>query len=116
MAAVTANTLPFGSAEWLPAGVAWLLLLVVILLRWQGTRGPNGAAQWGAVAISAFSFLLWVPVLDASAPGVIGSFGIFHVLVQSEWINWAPQVQKFVPELLLVLWTILIPAFYRPSN
>ncbi len=109
----------YGSAAWLPAGVAWLLLMVVILLRWQATRGPDGDGQWGAVAISAVSFMLWVPVLDGvgSTPAMVGSFGIFHALID-DWglIHWAPAVQRFVPELLLVLWTILIPAFYRPSN
>ena len=118
-AAVASTAGQFGSAAWLPAGVAWLLLLVVILLRWQATRGPGGAPQWGAVAISAVAFLLWVPVLDGvgSSPAAVGSFGIFHALVDT-WkvIDWAPQVQRFVPELLLVLWTILIPAFYRPST
>ncbi len=108
-----------GSAAWLPAGVAWLLLLVVILLRWQATRGPNGAAQWGAVAISAISFMLWVPVLDGAMAntGMPSSFGIFHALID-DWkiLNWHVDVQRFVPELLLVLWTILIPAFYRPAN
>jgi len=112
---------PYGSADWLPAGVAWLLLIVVILLRWQATRGPNGDAQWGAVLISAVSFLLWVPVLDGAtggnASGAVASFGIFHVLV-NDWgvIHWPPPVQKFVPELLLVLWTILVPALYKPAN
>ena len=92
---------------------------MVILLRWQATRGPDGDGQWGAVAISAVSFMLWVPVLDGvgSTPAMVGSFGIFHALID-DWglIHWAPAVQRFVPELLLVLWTILIPAFYRPSN
>ncbi len=108
-----------GSAAWLPAGVAWLLLLLVILLRWQATRGPNGTAQWGAVAISAVSFMLWVPVLDGAMAGshIPGSFGIFHALID-DWkiLNWHVDVQRFVPELLLVLWTILVPAFYRPST
>jgi len=76
-------------------------------------------AQWGAVAISAVSFLLWVPVLDgaSAASGIPGSFGIFHALVD-DWkiLHWPIEVQRFVPELLLVLWTILVPAFYRPSS
>ena len=93
--------------------------MVVILLRWQATRGADGRPQWGAIAISAVSFLLWVPVLDgtvgsATAPG---SFGIFHTLID-DWklLDWHTEVQRFVPELLLVLWTMLIPAFYRPAR
>lgn len=110
-------------ANWLPAGVAWLIMIMVILLRWQATRGEHGEAQWGAVLIAAISFLLWVPVLDGlngvSIPGdagPAGSFGIFRTMTDLGIIHWHPQVQKFIPELLLVLWTILVPAFYRPAR
>ncbi|MEQ1577885.1 MAG: hypothetical protein ABL894_09545 [Hyphomicrobium sp.] len=97
------------SDHWLMISIAWLILLVVVLLRWQATRGDDGKAQWGAVAIAAVSFLLWVPVMN-------GSFGMFSMFELYSGLNVASPVEKFIPELLLVLWTILIPAFYRPQS
>lgn len=97
------------SDHWLLISIAWLILLVVVLLRWQATRGDDGRAQWGAVAIAAVSFLLWVPVMN-------GSFGLFNVFEIYSGIVVYQPVERFVPELLLVLWTILIPAFYRPES
>ena len=97
-----------GPDHWLLVAMAWLMLAVVILLRWQATRGPGGA-QWGAVFIAAVSFMLWVPVMQ-------GSFGIMDTI--SIWTETPvpDPVERFIPELLLVLWTILVPAFYRPQN
>lgn len=94
--------------HWLLIGIAWLILVVVVLLRWQATRDGNGRAQWGAVAIAAVSFFLWVPVMQ-------GSFGIFETLRIYSGVSPADAVKQFIPELLLVLWTMLIPAFYRPE-
>ena len=104
--AETAMALP---DHWLLIGISWLILLVVVLLRWQATRGEDGRAQWGAVAIAAVSFLLWVPVMN-------GSFGLFNVFEHYSHIHVYDAVERFIPELLLVLWTILIPAFYRPQS
>lgn len=97
------------SGHWLLISIAWIILLVVVLLRWQATRGDDGRAQWGAVAIAAVSFLLWVPVMN-------GSFGLFNVFEIYSGIPVYLPVERFIPELLLVLWTILIPAFYRPES
>jgi len=106
-----ANTVPdFGSSSWLVPAMAWMMLLVVILLRWQATRDANGTPQWGAVVIAAISFLLWVPTLDS------GTFGIIEFMYTMQWINWTPEVAKFVPEILLIFWTLLIPAFYKPEG
>jgi hypothetical protein len=90
-------------------GVAWLTLLVVILLRWHATRDDDGRSQWGAVAIAAVSFILWVPVMN-------GSFGILDTAQLVTATSFPPPVQKFIPELLLALWTVLVPVFYRPRG
>lgn len=97
------------SGHWLLIAVAWLILLVVVLLRWQATRVENGPAQWGAVFIAAVSFFLWVPVMG-------GSFGVLDTVQTYTGTVWPVAVQKFIPELLLILWTILVPAFYRPQG
>ncbi len=96
-------------ADWLPMAMAWFVLLLVILLRWQATRDSNGNAQWGAVAIAAISFFLWVPTMN-------GTFGIMEFATAAEWIDWPQPVKDFVPEILLIFWTIVIPAFYKPDN
>lgn len=96
-------------AGWLPIAMAWFVLMLVILLRWQATRDANGNAQWGAVAIAAISFFLWVPTMN-------GSFGILEFATAAEWIAWPKPVEEFVPEVLLIFWTIVIPAFYKPEN
>ncbi|MEQ8823400.1 MAG: hypothetical protein RIC14_03405 [Filomicrobium sp.] len=173
------------SGLWLPALVGWLVLAVVILLRWLATLGPDGKAQWGAVAIAAISFVLWVPNLgkscvtldpeDAGAcakrpvyertssdvqfprdgallnpaqaqvglpngfiraqvttefPTAVPSqpqaqpeavifipanFGVFH-FVDPGAAKYKYELRDYIATLLLALWTILIPAFYRPRR
>lgn len=97
------------TAAWLPPAMAWFVLLLVILLRWQATRDAAGNPQWGAVAIAAVSFFLWVPTMN-------GSFGVMEFAETAQLISWPEPVQKFVPELLLIFWTIFVPAFYKPQN
>lgn len=97
------------TAAWLPPAMAWFVLLLVILLRWQATRDAAGNPQWGAVAIAAVSFFLWVPTMN-------GSFGVMEFAETAQLISWPEPVQKFVPELLLIFWTICVPAFYKPQN
>lgn len=107
-APLAASPLQAAHDHWLLVAMAWLILAVVVLLRWQATRGPGGA-QWGAVFIAAISFMLWVPVMN-------GSFGLMDTFQIYSQIPVAPPVEKFIPELLLVLWSILVPAFYKPSG
>ena len=95
--------------DWLPVAMAWFVLMLVILLRWQATRDANGNAQWGAVVIAAISFFLWVPTMN-------GTFGVLEFATAAEWIRWPDAVEEFVPEVLLIFWTIVIPAFYKPQN
>lgn len=95
--------------HWLLIGIAWLILIVVVLLRWQATRGPDGRPQWGAVFIAAVSFFLWVPVMH-------GTFGVIGLFESAMGDPWPRALQRFIPELLLVLWTTLVPAFYKPQG
>ena len=43
--------------------VAAVVLIVVVVLRWSATKGPEGKAQWPAVILSAISFVIWVFVM-----------------------------------------------------
>jgi len=107
---VTAQATDVVQSSWIVPAMAWMLLLIVILLRWQATRDVNGNPQWGAVAIAAISFFLWVPTLSDEA------FGIIPLLSHLDLISWTPAIQKFIPEILLLLWTLLVPAFYKPEG
>ncbi|MCH9808073.1 MAG: hypothetical protein K0U74_10090 [Alphaproteobacteria bacterium] len=100
---------PIESTDWLIPAMAWCVLLMVILLRWQATRDSAGNAQWGAVAIAAISFFLWVPTMG-------DSFGVMEFATATGLISWPDPVQKFIPEFLLIFWTLFIPAFYKPDN
>ena len=104
-----ATSPPFYDASWLPIAVTWGVLIMVIALRWQATRGPNGDAQWGAVAIAAISFFLLAHTMG-------GTFGVLEFANSREWIAWPQEIRDFVPQLLLTFWTILMPAFYKPQN
>ena len=104
----TAGHVPL-DADWLPMAMAWFVLLLVILLRWQATRDNNGNPQWGAVIIAAISFFLWVPTMG-------GTFGILEFATSAQWIHWPESVKEFIPQVLLMFWTIVIPAFYKPQN
>lgn len=96
--------------HWLIIAMAWLTLVLVIVVRWQATRDPfSGHAQWGAVAIAAISFFLWVPTMN-------GSFGIMELASNAGLIDWKQPVQDFIPELALIFWTLIVPVFYRPGS
>jgi hypothetical protein len=83
--------------------VAAVILIVVIVLRWSATKGPDGKAQWPAVILSAISFVIWVFVLSANSD--------FTTFV---------DVGRFVPglpaqllsSLALFAWTAIAPVIY----
>src|SRR5262245_56614633 len=61
------NTIPTGAGgtrPWIPVlVVAAVVLVVVVVLRWSATKGPDGKAQSPAVILSAISFVIWVFVM-----------------------------------------------------
>lgn len=81
---------------------SWVVLAVVLVLRWKATlpRESGGKAQWPTVIISAVAFVLWVFVMG-------GNFG-FTANV--------PEVFKthhqFISGLLLFAWSTIAPAVY----
>jgi hypothetical protein len=134
-------SIALGNSVWPKYLVAWLVLAMIIVLRAQATRGPNGMPQWGAVLIAAVSFMLWVPVMH-------GELGMFDALGQyltvfgnsqtfsqpavqtiasdpaaveaarkaAAAIKQAQDVRGFVVETLLMLWTIIVPLVYQPRQ
>jgi len=96
--------------------VSWIILAVVIVLRWQATAAPERGPQGLAVAIAAISYVIWVYVFG-------GHFGI------ETWLQrWAPALssdpsglpdpdaakfKSLIGSLTLVCWTLLVPAVYK---
>ena len=91
--------------EWAQILVAWLVLFVVIVLRWHATAMPGRGPQWAAVFIAAVSFVIWVHVMDK------GDFGLLTYLqiTDSEQVV---NARRFLATTALTLWTILVPVFY----
>jgi hypothetical protein len=92
--------------------VSWIILVVVVVLRWQATATPERGAQWLAVAVAAISYIIWVYVFG-------GYFGI-EGWIPPLWGNpgTAPDLDmaKFkglIGSLALVCWTLVVPAVYK---
>ena len=45
-------------AHWALPLATWILLAVVIVLRWQATYSPDRGPQWTAIALAAVSFVI----------------------------------------------------------
>lgn len=87
--------------------IAGVILLVVVVLRWSATKGPDGKAQWPAVILSAISFIMWVFVMGTNTD--FSSFGVFS--------NAALGVQpQLLSSLALFAWTAIAPAIYTGDN
>lgn len=96
-------------AQWAQPAVAWALLGVVVLLRSQATRGPESGAQWGAVVISVISYFIWVNAIG-------GEFGLRYLaeaVFAGATTESVEDSEKFLTFLALVVWTMVVPVFYR---
>ena len=70
-------------------------VLLVVLVRWKATT-VDGQTEWLNVAISAFSFALWVYATGGTLPGL----GIL-------------ETHKDVVPLLIAAWTFAVPYLYH---
>lgn len=82
-----------------PAGdlAGWWALVclgLVVFIRAWGTSVPEKGPQWKAVGISAVSFVIWVYVTEG------------------QLATW-PIKNHFVPTAALIVWTTVVPYFYR---
>lgn len=88
-----------------PAGkteALFVLALFCILftgwLRFNATREENKQAQYGAIAIAIFSFVLWLLTLPAPAgPIDLGE-------------------HKYIAALAALVWTTVLPSLYKGDN
>jgi len=117
--------LPQGSPRWGVYFVAWVLLLVVVVLRARATSEPGAGAQWGGVLIAAVAFVIWVHVLGGDFGLEIllnkmlagaGADGISRATGGALSPDTAGQVKTFVSNVTLTAWTILAPAIYRGDD
>lgn len=103
------------SGDWrLIALTSWIVLLVVIILRWRATKGPDGKAQWQAVAISAVAFVILVYMME-------GSFGIsnmaaMYTATPLPFADISKGAYNFLASLGLFAWTLVAPALYTGGN
>jgi hypothetical protein len=87
---------------------SWVVLFVVIVLRWRATMSPEGRAQWPAVLISAIAFVIWVYVMQ-------GDFGLGHAVhnfASQYGVEIDDDMRVFVSSLVLFAWTLVAPALY----
>lgn len=107
---------PDGSGpRWAVYFVAWVLLAIVLIVRWKTTSEPGKGAQWGAILIAATAFFIWVHVMK-------GDFG-FELLLnkateassRGEFGAVTPvnDIKQFVSNVLLMVWTTLAPVVYK---
>ena len=114
-----------GSPRWSIYFVAWVLMLIVIVLRVRATSEPGQSAQWGAVLIAAVAFFIWVHVMG----GDFGFEQLFNKLASGAGtdgisrtagtlpVGSNPQELKaFVSNVALMAWTTLAPAVYRGAD
>ena len=82
--------------KFLPAfGV--ICLLLVILVRWKATAGPDGKPEWGGILISTLSFALWIYSVGGSLP-------------------WPPPQDSGVISVAIGIWTFAVPYFYKGAK
>ena len=99
--------------------ISWIMLAIVIVLRWQATTTPERGAQWMAVLVAAISYIIWVYVFG-------GFFGVEGPLQAYLPVSAAqpggvpdPDVAKFkslIGSVALVSWTLIVPAIYTGDS
>lgn len=108
--------------RWTVYFVAWVMLLIVLVLRtsmtWERGRGP----QWGAVLIAAVAFFMWAQTMG----GAFGFEMLYTHLASSSGdattrslIGQAAadsEISKFVTNVSLTAWTMLAPVVYRGDD
>ena len=106
------HSLAVDQGNWAIFLVSWVLLVVSIILRWHATSVEGQGAQTTAVIIAAVSFFIWVYVMG-------GDFGLVALLQKMELLDpgsdFVSEV-NFLAVMALVIWTILVPVFYKGDS
>ena len=114
--------LPDGSPPVAVYFVAWVLLLIVIVLRGRATSVPGQGPQWGGVLVAAVAFFIWVHVMGGDfgfellfnklASGT-GADGISRTSAAVSTLGGTQELKSFVANVALMAWTTLAPVVYR---
>jgi hypothetical protein len=117
--------LPEGSPRYAIYAVAWILLLIVVVLRARATSEPGRGAQWGAVLVAAVAFFIWVHVMGGdfgfellfknTASGV-GADGISRATAAVSTPAGGQELKNFIANIALMAWTTLAPVIYRGED
>jgi hypothetical protein len=117
--------MPEGSARMPVYFVAWVLLLIVIALRYRATLEPGKGPQWGGVLIAAVAFFIWAHVmggdfgfellLNRPAAGA-GLDGISRTTGTIGSAAITPEAKNFYANVALMAWTTLAPVVYRGED
>lgn len=103
---------------------AWVLLFVVILLRWSATSVDGKGAQWGAVFIAAVAFFIWVHVVggDFGFELLVNKYlgGVGQAATDTAGATRAPGaadpislIKSYISSLFLTAWTLVAPIVYK---
>ena len=114
--------LPDGSPPVAVYFVAWVLLIIVIVLRMRATSAPGVGPQWGGVLVAAVAFFIWVHVMggdfgfellfNKGATGA-GLDGISRTSAVVSAPGDATGLKHFIANVALMAWTTLAPMIYR---
>lgn len=111
-----------GSPRYSVYFVAWILLLIVVVLRIRATTEPGAGPQWGAVLIAAVAFFIWVHVMQGDfgfelllnrMTSGAGTDGISRTTAAVGSVTDAQQLKNFIANVALMAWTTLAPVVYR---
>lgn len=105
--------------------VAWVLLIIVVVLRIRTTSEPGRGPQWGAVLIAGVAFFIWVHVMKGDfgfelllnkmtagtgTDGISRTSGVVSTAASTE------DLKNFVSNVALMAWTTLAPVVYRGED
>ena len=125
MQSATQLTADSGGPRWGVYFVAWVLLLIVIAVRWRATHEQGKGAQWGAVLIAAVAFFIWVHVMNGdfgfellfkSIANGVGPDGITRGVDPAAAASKATQYKDFFSSVSLMAWTTLAPVVYTGED
>ena len=120
----SAKNIPMADGSRMPVYfVAWVLLIIVVVLRYTATKEPGKGAQWGGVLIAAVAFFIWAHVMG-------GDFG-FELLmnkvagVDASGVSrttgavgsaMGAEAKNFYANVALMAWTTLAPVVYKGED
>lgn len=122
----SAKNVPMADGSRLPVYfVAWVLLIIVVVIRYKATTEPGKGTQWGGVLIAAVAFFIWAHVmggdfgfeqlLNRGAAGT-GPDGISRTTAAIGSAVGGVEARNFYANVALMAWTTLAPVVYKGED